>query len=129
MSKEIGLMDLPEELNNMFEEYSKEVIDQVDKITKSSGFVARSYVKDNAPVLTGDYKSKIATKYKKKSMDIMQSVVYVKAPEYRLAHLLEKPHALRNGGRSKALPHFKPALDKVTPEYIRKIKEAIEELA
>lgn len=34
-------------------------------------------------------------------------VWHVVGPHYRLAHLLEHGHALRNGGRARAYPHIK----------------------
>lgn len=124
--KNITMESLPEELQNIFFDYSQKVIEAVNEETRKAGKTARGYVQDNAPVLTGDYKKAISYKSKKPSIGIMQSVLYVRAPHYRLAHLLEKPHALRGGGRSKAQPHFRPAIEKITPEYIRGVRNAIE---
>ncbi len=50
---------------------------------------------------------------------------YVKAPDYRLTHLLVHGHATRNGGRTKADPFLQNALDKVLPEYEESIREAV----
>lgn len=49
---------------------------------------------------------------------------------YRLAHLLEKGHVIRNGtgrtfGNAKAYPHIKPVEDWVKSELPRKVEEAI----
>lgn len=50
---------------------------------------------------------------------------YVKAPEYRLTHLLVHGHATRNGGRTRGNPFLRNALNKVLPEYEVKVKEAL----
>lgn len=50
---------------------------------------------------------------------------YVKAPDYRLTHLLVKGHETKDGGRTRANPFLQNALDEVLPEYERNIEEAI----
>lgn len=58
-------------------------------------------------------------------------VVYSKSPHYRLAHLLEKGHALVRGGRkigsAKAIPHIADAealaIDMLTDEIVSRIEK------
>lgn len=44
---------------------------------------------------------------------------------YQLTHLLEKGHALVNGGRTRAFPHIKPVEDKTEDIFINAIKKEI----
>lgn len=61
----------------------------------------------------------------KKGSRSVSATWYVKAPHYRLTHLLVHGHATKNGGRTKADPFLKNALDEVLPEYEKKIEEAL----
>lgn len=42
--------------------------------------------------------------------------------EYRLTHLLEFGHSLKNGGRTRAFPHIKPAEEKAIQKLIERLK-------
>lgn len=65
---------------------------------------------------------------KKKKKSVM-SIIHNKT-KYRLAHLLEKGHALKNGGRvvgqTKAYPHIAPIAEKAEKELLENIKKRIE---
>ena len=50
---------------------------------------------------------------------------YVKAPDYRLTHLLVHGHEKKNGGWTRANPFLQNALDEVLPEYERNIEEVL----
>ena len=45
--------------------------------------------------------------------------------KYQLAHLLEKGHAKRGGGRTKAMPHIAPAEENAVKELENDIKKAL----
>lgn len=54
---------------------------------------------------------------------------YVKAPYYRLTHLLENGHATKNGGRTRAFPHIQYGEEFAQKNYEEFIREEVKKLA
>lgn len=114
------------ELEDLLKDYSNEVIEEIELATKEAGDKLRDLVKSRAPVDTGKYKRAITVTHSKSFKGLAGATIHVRSPHYRLAHLLERPHVLRNGGLSVAQPHWTPARNKIEPLYIKKITEKIE---
>lgn len=50
---------------------------------------------------------------------------YVDGPDYRLSHLLENGHALRNGGRVEGTHFIQKATEPILEEYLKAVEEVI----
>lgn len=74
---------------------------------------------------TGRYKRKISATVGDNTAMRYSKVWHVKAPEYRLAHLLDKGHKLRNGGRYAGNQHVTVARDHAAETFQRKLEEVI----
>lgn len=62
----------------------------------------------HVPKKTGDYRNSFAISKGYRDKHDYKAEWYVRAPEYRLTHLLENGHLTRDGvSRSKAVPHIK----------------------
>lgn len=81
--------------------------------------------KSSAQVRTGRYKRKIATAVGENTLMEYSKVWHVKAPSYRVAHLLDKGHALRDGGRYGGNQHVATAANRATENFQRKLEEVI----
>ena len=105
--------------------YSKDVEARIEEVTKAAMSKLVRQTKATAPVgKRGKFRRSIAGK----KLDIPRGSAYlwhVKAPEYRLTHLLVHGHATRNGGRTRADPFLQNALNAILPEYEEKLKEAV----
>lgn len=55
----------------------------------------------------------------------LRATWYVKAPDYRLTHLIVHGHEKANGGRTKGNPFLQNALDEVLPNYEREVEEVL----
>lgn len=73
----------------------------------------------------GRYKRKIGSTVGANTLTTYSKVWHVKAPQYRLAHLLDKGHALRDGGRYDGNQHVTNAANHATESFQRKLEEVI----
>ena len=86
----------------------------------------RDEIQANAPVgASGDYAGSWRTKPTEETMTSITYTVYATKKGYPLAHLLEFGHAKRGGGRTRALPHIKPAEDKAVELLEDKIRRGL----
>ena len=97
----VKIENLASEIMKGLEEYSDMATDEVKKEVKKTGSNIRKDIQENAPV--GETR------------------------RYQLAHLLEKGHVLRQGGRVSAKPHIGPAEEKGVRELEENIMRKLQD--
>lgn len=113
-------------LGKLLDNYHQDVLDKVDDASEKAVKSLVKKTKATAPVgARRSFKKNIASKLLEKTLNGSTYVWYVKAPDYRLTHLLVHGHAKVNGGRTKANPFLENALAEVLPDYEKEVKEAI----
>ena len=129
-----------EELNTQLERvltiYSQDINEKLREVTRDSMKKLVKETRATAPRgrregtyrkhITADYKSLKGSARGLQGQDI-SATWYVRAPEYRLTHLLVYGHATRNGGRTAANPFLHNAREKVVQEYEQKVQEVLSE--
>lgn len=89
-------------------EYSELADTAMKKAVRKTATSVRKEISENAPKRTGDYAKSWATKKVTENSHKLEMTVHSKN-RYQIAHLLEKGHAKRNGGRVNGKPHIAPA--------------------
>lgn len=125
MSKSVKPENLAAALQQELSLYSDEVIDRVNQAGRESAKKLKKLTKATAPVASGSFKRNIATKEVDAGHGMKKFIWYVRPPDHRVTHLLVKGHATRNGGRTKADPFLRNALDQVLPEYEKAVEESL----
>ena len=107
--------------------YGQNVIDGVKKEAKKSMDQLVKDTKATAPKgnRTKHYKDSIKGKKTSESDRAVSYTWYVEGPNYRLSHLLENGHALRDGGRFEGTHFIKNASDPILEQYIKAVEEVI----
>ena len=115
------------------DDYRRDVIDKaVTEETKKAMKDLVQKTKATAPVgtRTKHYRDNISSKVLNKSNKTYglnySELWYVKGSDYRLSHLLNNGHALRDGGRYEGTKFITKATDEVETAYLENLKKAIE---
>lgn len=117
--------DLGKALAEQLELYHEDVTQRVNNLSEKAVKDLVKKTKATAPKRTGDFRKNIASKLLRKGFNGDTYVWYVKAPDYRITHLLVHGRAKRNGGRVSGHPFLKNALADVQPAYEKEVEEAL----
>lgn len=125
MSKNIKLTGLADAIQQELTIYREEVVEAIDALGAKAVKDLVKETQTSAPKRSGSFRRNIASKVLRKDKNGSTYVWYVKAPFHRVTHLLVHGHATKNGGRTKADPFLKNAVDRVLPEYEKAVEEAL----
>lgn len=122
----VAIEGLDDAITDLLKTYAGDVREGVDDKAKESIKKLVKTTKATAPVGKRDkhYRDSIKSKgFHTRRTDWY--VWYVDGPDYRLSHLLEKGHALRNGERLEGTHFIKKAADPILEEYLKAVEEVL----
>lgn len=125
MAKSIQPADLGKALAEQLALYREDKVEQINAAGERAIKALVSKTKATAPKREGIFQKSITYKVVEKLSGVKTYIWGVKAPHYRLTHLLVHGHATVNGGRVPGDPFLEKALDTVLPEYEREVEEAL----
>lgn len=109
--------------------YHEEVNEGLRQVTRDSMTKLVRQTKATAPTgrRNGQYRKNITADFRglKRGSRHVSATWYVKAPDYRLTHLLVHGHELKGGGRTRANPFLENAVAQVLPEYEQAVQEVL----
>ena len=103
-----SIQSMADDIKRYMDEYSRLAASEMKEAVKTAADAAKKEVEANAPVKSGKYAKSWAVKKTKENSTALELTVHSKT-QYRLTHLLEFGHALRNGGRTEGQVHIAPA--------------------
>ena len=128
MPRTVRVMDFDKAMSDILKEYGDSVNEKSHKAAAKVAKIAKQEVQVDAPHRSGRYRKGWTVKEEKTSRLWFEYTVHNRS-RYQLAHLLEKGHALKRGGRTyghvSARPHIAPAEQKAVRNY----EEALERIA
>lgn len=123
----IQISELNEAITGVLKEYNAEVVSGLKSTTNQAMKELVQISKDTAPVgnRSKHYRDSITSKTLSENDSGITKLWYVKGSDYRLTHLLNNGHALRDGGRYPGTNFLGKAVDSVVEQYLQKIEEVL----
>lgn len=128
MAKTIKPEQLSAEIEKELRTYSDEVIKGVKNESKNAMKKLVDRTKKTAPVgkRSKHYRDSIASKLTENTPLKAVYTWFVKGSDYRLSHLLNNGHALKNGGRYKGTQFITKAYNEIEADYEANIEKVIQ---
>lgn len=120
----VKIDNLASEIMKGLKEYKDLVTADMKTAVRKAGRTAKRDIQANAPKKTGAYSKSWTVKTTKETSESLELTV-CSPKKYQLAHLLEKGHAKRGGGRTQAQPHIAPAEENAVKQLESNIKRAL----
>lgn len=120
----IQIDDLATEIMNGLMEYKDLVTSDMKAAVRKAGQSVKKDIRANAPKKTGAYSKSWKVSTTKETSESLELTIH-SPKKYQLAHLLEKGHAKRGGGRTRAVPHIAPAEENAVKQLKSDIRNAI----
>jgi len=120
-----SIENLPEAIGRELTQYSDQVAKQVKEETLKAMDSLVEKTKATAPVgkRKKHYRANITSRVLSENKRAITTQWYVKGSDYRLSHLLEHGHALRDGGRYEGTGFISKAESEVIERYEKAIEE------
>ena len=131
MSKKIKVDQLTKEIEKALTEFVGVTEEACDKGVRETAKDAVQALRNAHPSGSGQYGSWDEYNRGWKVMQTKTDKRYHRkatihnATDYQLTHLLEKGHALANGGRARAFPHIAPVAERCETDLLQNIKKYI----
>ncbi len=121
----INIDKIADEIVNTLSDYTMDIAEGVKEAAEETAKELLNNIRADAPKRKGRYKKAMAVKTTRDDAYERRKTWYVKAPHYRLAHLLEHGHAKRNGGRVQAFPHIEKNEQKAVEAFNERVERII----
>lgn len=131
-SKTVKPGGLAEAIGDIIKEYSDDVVRAIPDAVKESAKVGVKSLKKHAAGIGGTkYKGSFKSKKTKSTSSETEYTLY--STQYRVAHLLEKSHPIRNQtgnvyGMSVPVEHWAPAEQEAIEELEKQIEKKVEDI-
>lgn len=122
----VAIADMMQEIDD---DITAKVFSAVDEAAERCNETAKQYLREKHGAKTGKYRDSFAIDKETPSKRRRKATWYVRAPRYRLTHLLEKGHKTRNKKKStrtkkiKHIEHGEEIAKQVLEEKLKKLTE------
>ena len=115
---------MADEIMKGLTDYADLADEAMKKTVRKTAKSVKDEISANAPKRTGAYSKSWTAKKTKENSHSLEMTVHSKN-RYQLAHLIEKGHAKRGGGRVSGKPHIAPAEENGVQLFEKLIEEAL----